>query len=157
MIKKKGVSPVIATVLLVGIVIVLGVIIFLWFNSLRGEAITKFDGQNVETLCREINLDIRYEDGYLYVENSGEVPVFRLNFVLEDSSGNSERKSISDLDTGWPTYGLNSGARYGSQNDISAEFSGFDSVKAIPVLRGVTEEGKQKNYECKDDEGFVVI
>ena len=155
--EKKGVSPVIATVLLVGIVIVLGVIIFLWFNSLRGEAITKFDGQNVETLCKNVDMNVRYENGYLYIENAGEVPIFRLNLLLEDSSGNTETKSVSDIDVNWPTYGLNSGARYSSNNDLSADFSGYDSVIAIPVLRGVNEEGKQRNYECKKEEGFRVI
>ena len=37
---KKGVSPVIATVLLIAIVIVIGLIIFLWFRSLTKDALT---------------------------------------------------------------------------------------------------------------------
>ena len=41
--RKKGLSPVIATVLLIGIVIALALIIFLWFRGTMKPAITKFD------------------------------------------------------------------------------------------------------------------
>ena len=53
---KKGVSPVIATILLIGIVIVIGLIIFLWLRSLTQEAVTKFD-KNVELFCEDFNFD----------------------------------------------------------------------------------------------------
>jgi len=45
--KKKGVSPVIATVLLIAMVVVIALIIFLWFRGLTKEAITKFDVRNL--------------------------------------------------------------------------------------------------------------
>jgi len=44
---KKGLSPVIATMLLIAIVVVIGLIIFLWFRGMTEEAITKFDGTNI--------------------------------------------------------------------------------------------------------------
>ncbi|MAG78897.1 hypothetical protein CMI40_00795, partial [Candidatus Pacearchaeota archaeon] len=42
-INKKGVSPVIATVLLVAIVVIIGLIIFQWFRGMTQESIIKFD------------------------------------------------------------------------------------------------------------------
>ena len=40
-IEKRGLSPVIATVLLVGIALVLASIVFLWAKNFIGEAVTK--------------------------------------------------------------------------------------------------------------------
>lgn len=55
--KKKGVSPVIATVLLIGIVIALSLIVFIWMSTFIGETITKFDGENVELVCDKVEID----------------------------------------------------------------------------------------------------
>ena len=50
---KSGLSPVIATVLLVGLVVVSGLIIFMWFRGLTQEAVVKFD-QNIQLVCLKI-------------------------------------------------------------------------------------------------------
>jgi flagellin-like protein len=43
---KMGVSPVIATVLLVAMTVVIALIVFLWFRQIGKEVVTKF-GENV--------------------------------------------------------------------------------------------------------------
>ena len=59
--KKRGVSPVIATILLIGIVIVIALIVFLWLRGMQQEAITKFEGMNVE--IEELNMLLTTQEG----------------------------------------------------------------------------------------------
>jgi len=66
--KKKGVSPVIATVLLISIVIILGVIIFLWARGFVEESAQKSD-RAVDMSCDDINFEAGYND------NAGEIEV----------------------------------------------------------------------------------
>ena len=49
--KKRGVSPVIAVILLIALVVVIGVIIFFWFKSMTQEAVVKFENENIKVVC----------------------------------------------------------------------------------------------------------
>ena len=83
MINKKGVSPVIATVLLIAMVIVMGVIIFLWFRGFNESAITK-GGTNVELVCNDVIFSADY-DSYsdrLSIINDGTVSIFNMNIKI---------------------------------------------------------------------------
>ena len=64
MIKKRGVSPVIATVLLISMVVIIGIIIFLWFRGMVGETVTKF-GKNIELACEDVVFDASYSTSTL--------------------------------------------------------------------------------------------
>jgi len=127
--KKKGVSPVIATVLLIAMVVVIALIIFLWFRGLTKEAITKFDGQNIELVCMDVSFEASYSSGVLYIANLGNVPIFGMKMkILSDGS-----YQTVDLSSGWPTSGLNQGATYSgdvctfliSRNFLKASIAGF--------------------------------
>src|SRR3989344_838916 len=83
--KKEGVSPVIATVLLVTMVVVIALIIFLWFRGINKEAITKFDGTNVEIICSDVRFDASYSSGVLYVINNGNVPMYSMKMKISDA------------------------------------------------------------------------
>ena len=61
---KKGVSPVIATVLLIGIVIALGLVVFFWFRSFTQEAVTKFGGENIQLVCNNVQFEGSYSSTY---------------------------------------------------------------------------------------------
>src|SRR3989344_782855 len=76
--KKKGVSPVIATVLLITMVIIIGLIIFLWIKGLVIEGCEKFD-KACELNCEDVMFDADYSNGILAVSNTGNVPIFRVN------------------------------------------------------------------------------
>ena len=64
---RKGVSPVIATVLLVAMVVVLALIVFFWFKGLTKEAVTKFGGTNIEIVCNDVSFSSEYSNGVLTV------------------------------------------------------------------------------------------
>ena len=101
---RKGVSPVIATILLIGIVIAIGVIIFLWVRGFVKEEGTKF-GKNVRLVCDDINFDASYSGGILSISNVGNVPIFRVKIELY-SSGSFVTKDITDVSSNWLSTGL---------------------------------------------------
>ena len=150
---KLGVSPIVATVLLISMVVVLALIVILWFMSMTEEAITKFDGQNVEIVCQDIKFEASYSPGRLLMENTGSVPIFKAK-VKKESSGDFVTEEISTTSpNNWPTKGLNPG---------KAVVLGYDAGSAsvitiIPVLVGESESG-MNSYICDEKQtGYELI
>jgi|TARA_Y100000310_G_scaffold344913_1_gene460478 flagellin-like protein len=139
---KKGVSPVIATVLLIGIVIVIALIIFLWLRGLTQEAVIKFD-QNVELVCDEIEFDADYSVGSLTISNIGNIPIYEMKIKsLEDTS--FETQDLNTLSVNWPDAGLNPGRVFSDSISTTA-----NSMILIPVLIGSAESG-EKPFTCDE-------
>lgn len=90
--EKKGLSPVIASVLLILLVLVLASLIFLWAKGFISEQIQKFD-RPVESLCGDIRFDAELvvEAGFhtLEVRNTGDVGIFNFE-VKRIKEGESE-------------------------------------------------------------------
>lgn len=143
MIKKRGISPVIATVLLIAMVVVIGLIIFLWFRGISKEAITKFEGTNIELVCGDVQFDASYSEGILYLSNVGNVPIFGMKMKIA-SEGNYR---TIDLVEGWPDLGLNQGGTF--SGDISSEVVGSESITLTPVLMG-SSKGGEKTFNCNE-------
>jgi len=148
---NRGVSPVIATVLLVAMVVVIGLIIFLWFRGLTEEAITKFGGRNIELVCEDIESSSSYSTatGILSILNLGNVPIFGMKVKISEQ-GSHETLDMKDLSVGWPDIGLRQGGTF--SGDLSTEFVGADQVLLIPVLMGTSAQGEQ-TYVCEDKYG----
>ena len=72
---KKGLSPVIATVLLISIVVVIALIILLWAMSFFREVIQK-QGKSAEQACGEVDLEASLNGDSLSVINNGNIPVY---------------------------------------------------------------------------------
>ena len=147
---KKAVSPVIATVLLVTMVVVIALIIFLWFRNINKEAITKFDGTNVEIICSDVEFDSSYSSGNLYVLNNGNVPLYSMKLRVF-KEGSYETNDLQDISgSNWPEKGLNPGMAFSSAT-LGSLISGADKVTMIPVLIGISEEtGETKFHICDD-------
>ncbi|MEA3414251.1 MAG: archaellin/type IV pilin N-terminal domain-containing protein [Nanoarchaeota archaeon] len=144
--KKRGLSPVIATVLLIGIVIVIGLIVFLWFKGISEEAITKFEGTNVKLICEEVRFEATSSESNLYISNVGNVPIYKMKAKISGAGS----YSTEILETGWPDLGLNQGGVY------AGTFSGSGTeVLLIPVLLGSTESG-DKAYTCEERHGYKI-
>lgn len=133
---KKGVSPVVATVLLIAIVIVLAVLVFLWARGFVGESITK-KGRPVDQVCDDISLDIQYSssDGRLQITNTGNIPVFRLE-VQKKTGGTETRDSIDQR------------IYVGSSIEASINSGVYDWIKIYPAVYAEGEKGKVA-YTCK--------
>ena len=137
--KRRGLSPVVATVLLVGMVIVIALIIFLWIRGLQDEAITKF-GKNIELVCYDVEFDASYSEGVVSVLNTGNVAVHE--FKAKVGSGGSYStvavKGIQNLDSGMAGSG-----------EVDVE-SGDEEIVLIPVLMGSSSKG-EKTFVCDED------
>ncbi|GIU68670.1 MAG: hypothetical protein KatS3mg001_520 [Candidatus Pacearchaeota archaeon] len=146
---KKGLSPVIATVLLVAMVLVIALIIFLWFRGLSKEAITKFGGTNVELICQDVTFLSNYESssGILSVVNTGDVPIYSLNVKIT-KPGSFETLEIKEISTNWPINGLMPGGSFSSE-DLSSKFSEATSISITPILLGESA-GQEKTHSCDE-------
>jgi flagellin-like protein len=146
---KKGVSPVIATILLVGIVIVIGLIIFAWLSGLTEESVTK-SGENAKLVCEDVEFDSSYSStNKLIISNEGNVPIYGMEIKIFEGGG-FETESIRDLSEEWPEVGINQGQAF-SDNIY------FDAVKIelIPVILG-SSNGEEKTFTCDERHGSEI-
>jgi len=139
LVQNKGVSPVIATVLLVAMVVVIGLIVFLWFKGMVTEEGTKF-GKNVKLNCPEVNFKASYSGGSLSVVNTGTIPIYSMKIKLSEG-GDYSTETVSD----WPENGLNQGASFQGEIDIGTS----NELLLIPVLIAKYGTGN-KAYVCEE-------
>ncbi len=136
---KKAVSPVVATVLLIAIVIILALIIFLWaFKGFIPEAIQK-RGQPIDQACNEVSLEVSYLKnlGELEVINIGNIPVYRLD-IRKIEKGRVDKEEYE----GGVSVGQSITVDIGTETE-------YDEVEVIPVILGETETSK-KIHPCKN-------
>jgi flagellin-like protein len=150
---KKGVSPVIATVLLISMVVVIAVIVFIWFRSMTKEAITKFGDTNIELVCNDVMFDASYDhSGLLSIVNTGNVPIFGMK-IKAVTSGKKEQFDLKEI-SNWPAFGLNSGSTFSS--DVGADVGDPDQIILTPVLLGTSDSG-DKSFVCDEKQYGVEI
>jgi flagellin-like protein len=150
---RKGISPVIATVLLIAMVLVIGLIVFMWFRGLTQEAVTKFEGENIELACDDVNFVADYNGGLLFISNTGNVPIYEINLkILKE--GSHQTKNLKDLSINWPDLGLNQGGTFSGY--IADEVVGANEIIVIPILLGKSEQG-EKTFVCDEQFGYNII
>lgn len=144
--EKKGISPVIATILLISLTVVIGVIIFLWFRGMTQEVITKSGGKNIELVCDDVQFEVDYSNGKLFISNTGNIPIFGI-YVKEYKESSYSTKYIKELSEEWPSSGINQGERI----SLEISFGGdVEKIILIPELIGNSEKGK-KAFMCDED------
>jgi flagellin-like protein len=140
---KKGLSPVIATVLLIAVVISLSAIVFFWARGFIPSVIQK-SGISASQACSEIVLTATYSSGtgMLTVTNNGNIPISRFS-VAAESNG-----EITVID-------FSESVLIG--NSVSVVYSPADgaSIKLTPSILG--EGGNQKKlYKCENTFDVVI-
>lgn len=144
---RKGVSPVVATVLLISLTIVLALIVYLWAQGLVKEQIEKY-GQNAEQVCDQLIFDaeIVHESGNifdLYLTNQGNVPIYAVD-IKKIGKG----KSIVDR----RTISLSEGGA--SKEALTLERSSYDAIAVIPVILGsIRGTQNDRPYACPQQYG----
>ena len=154
MIKKKGVSPVIATVLLISMVIIIGIIVFLWFRGMIGETVTKF-GENIELACEDVVFDASYSSGILYIVNNGNIPIYDFNVKFE-GAGSRDTSRMSEIST-WKSELGESRLAQGKSYSGSINDGGADKIVLIPILLGSTDKGETAEFVCDENSGNKII
>lgn len=148
--KKEGLSPVIATVLLIAMVIVMGLIVFLWMRGSIKEVIYKFSDQNIELACADVSFTPEYTSatGNLYVVNNGDVPI--KDFKVRVTTGGT-KTTLTDI--------VFSGIASGNDEsvDIREKIGSAEEILVIPILQGKTSSGTLKNYVCDEKYGEKIF
>lgn len=158
---KRGVSPVIATVLLVAMVIVIAVIVFFWMRGFLKEPITKFGDENVELACDKVSLIAKLDSlqENLEISNNGNVPIEKVKLKLVNLEGDYESYTTGSRLKAGKTMDLINEADLKDKNGVSAriDFSEeLEKIVIIPVLLGKTSSGEEKEYVCPDRNGKEV-
>ena len=139
--KKRGISPIVASILLVVIVVVLAMIIFIWARYFISESLQK-NNRPIEAVCGDVNIVASISGEDLIITNNGNVYVWDIR-LKEISVGSSE---ISDLNTG----GISPGASYTYTEGVTGE------IIIIPKLLGENEEGYDRVYICDEEDGYTL-
>ncbi|MBU0958963.1 MAG: hypothetical protein KKB31_03380 [Nanoarchaeota archaeon] len=147
--KKRGVSPVVATVLLIAMVIVIALIIFLWFKNIGGEVVSKF-GQNIELTCGEVEFYADYDNNQVYISNIGTIPIFGMSVKVNSGSSHETKNIINEFDN-WDTRGLDQGETYSGPRKSGPYGTDVESLILTPVLLGTTDDG-EKTFKCNENQ-----
>ncbi len=150
---RRSLSPVIATVLLIALVLILAIIIFLWARGFISERIEKFPGQAIEDTCRNVNFDASYytESGtpMLEIVNRGNVPIYGIGVKQKQSSGNSNMFSynitVNVGGSGKAVVGDNINSDETSELIIYPQILGTVQGKSINKLYTCFEQGITKS------------
>lgn len=149
-IKKKAVSPVIATVLLIMIVIILAIIIMLWSRGFIKEKILKFD-KPIENVCNEVSIKTFVNEDYTYgFTNNGNVPIYAVEIKITEK-GSSEIIRAGQDKNGQVNIGLST-----VLDVLPIDPDEDEEVKIIPVLLGKNKDGAIKEYTCPEQSAFVL-
>lgn len=142
---KKGISPLVATVLLVSITLILAVIVFFWARSFISETIEK-NNRAIEMSCEDISFLIEARDGNLSLENIGSIPIYGVEMRIK---GNGEVKQIGQTSG---TIGPGQSAVF----SLPAEAHIGDEIIAVPILLGENEAGTERvAHVCDSDYGIT--
>ena len=136
---KRGLSPVIATALLIVIVLVLALIIFLWARGFLKEKNVKFN-QPIENSCADIVFNSEASAGVLSVVNNGNIPIYQFEIYKIDAGS---RTLIDKL-------GCANGATINPGDDCdmnSDKIVKGNTIFIAPIILGMVGETEQP-YTC---------
>ncbi len=139
--ERKGLSPVIATVLLIVLALILASIIFLWARSFLIEKAQK-EGEPAENSCGSIQFEAEAYGAEVHIVNRGNVPLYSFEIKKKSSGtiekvetvGGSEGSTIRNGETG-------------SISLIGTSIQTSEEIIVTPIILGsIGSESKQ--YFC---------
>ena len=152
-VNKKGVSPIIATILLIALVVIIALIVFQWMKGFTKEAVTKFDGTNIELVCNDVQFDASYSAGTLTISNSGNIPIYNFDVKTEYPGGHDTIDLKVESPQNWGD-GLSQGGVFSGSVFVSTDAT---NIILIPILLGVNKDGEQKTQACDERYGKEVF
>lgn len=143
---RKGLSPVIASVLLVALVLVLGMIVFLWAKLFIPDVIQK-NGERIENLCPRVAFDASYfssddsTSDTLTIQNTGNEVIYGVNYAVE-KVGSLE---YTELTGKIVVAGMSKDYEIASNKATPGE-----NIRLIPILLGEGRGGELEAFACED-------
>jgi len=156
--EKRGLSPVVATTLLVGVVIILGVIIFFWARTVLPEIIYK-ESVNIKQFCDDTDFSVDAEMSgtsvNLTIINRGTVPIFGFS-IREVGVGGTDDLGFAKFED--DSYGISPGqtARATLDPGSGSSIEDGDTLFIAPILLGETDTEKRP-HPCDDEYGDEVV
>lgn len=149
---KRGVSPTVATMLLIAIALVLAVIILIWMRSFVSEKLQKDLGNGaepIESVCEKVSFDaetiLAGSTLEINVVNTGNVPLYELS-VSQKKLGSIKNFGIASFD--FTGRSVLSGETRMARLPISNNLDIGDTLVIYPVILG-EREGTTKGYPCE--------
>jgi flagellin-like protein len=134
---KKGISPVIATVLLIVVAIGLFIAIFFWIRGMQQEAILKFNS-DIKQSCLNVNFDATYQGGTIQIQNTGSIPIWKADVYLRQGGSLTNKGFIA---------GPIMPGTSASQTGIACG----GSLEITPILLGNSQKtGAEAEYKCQE-------
>lgn len=154
---KKGLSPIIATVLLVLFVLILASMIFLWARGFVSEQIEKF-GQPIDKLCSGVRFEVAKTSGKvaskysLEVTNRGDVDIYQLDIKMQ-KGGNTEMEKFRYQIAAGKSVKEDVILKMGENKNIDP-----DKITVFPALIGAAKSGKSnKIFTCLEQGKIITI
>ncbi len=138
-VEKRALSPVIASVLMILLVIVLASIIFLWTKGFVEERIEKF-GKPIEETCASVNFEVSRQGNELEITNRGNIDIRHLDIKMFKGGDSEINKFDMAVDAG-----------DSARKNILLEMSSGkpDKIIVYPALVGNTPgKGKNNIFTC---------
>ena len=143
--KKKGLSPVIASVLMIMLVLILAVMIFLWARGFISEQIEKFD-KPINDVCATVNFDAVRVGDELEIINRGNVGIRSFDIKLI-KGGDAE---VAEFDFDRPQVEPGQAIRE-KVSLLMKDGSTPDRIVVYPSLLGGVRGGNtNKMFTCTD-------
>jgi flagellin-like protein len=145
---KRGISPIIATVLLIMLALALVLILLLWASNFFAEKAQK-NGNAVDQSCASADFQAEIDNnGDLNIENRGNVPLYGINLFIQGDGFDDSRQIVSSAGT------ITSGStrNVGSAGSIPSG----SKVFASPILL-VEQNGGKLSYPCSQDYGKQIL
>lgn len=154
MIKKerKGVSPVITTVLLVLIVLVLATLIIVWGTQFIPEKLSKF-GASIEDGCSNVKLTATPSgegaNMMLALANTGDIHIYKIG--VQTIGGSSSEIKTYDLGPN------NNGLKPGDTFSINVNAGSADKLEIVPIILGETEGKTIQEFSCSGNSKVISL
>ena len=149
--KKRGLSPVIATVLLISLSLALAIIVFFWARSFIAERVQK-QGQEIGAFCEQTVFNVEaVKDATnninIYLTNTGNVPIYG----IEVRSKKIGEVAVVETFVNKNIYAGESGNVVIGDSTLAAG----EVLAIVPILLGETNEYR-KPYVCDKEYGIDV-
>ena len=141
-VNSRGLSPVIASVLLILLVLVLAAMIFLWARGFISEQVEKF-GKPIDQICESVDFEVQRVGSDLEVVNRGNVDIYYLSIKMIKGGDSKFEKFDFPVDAG---ESVRKGITLLMENNVVP-----DEVIVYPALIGNVKGGDSNMpFTCLD-------
>ncbi len=136
---KRGISPIIGAVILIGLATAIGAFVFTWGAELIPRQVL-LSGDPVELLCPQLELEVGVFGDELDIYNKGNIPLHGGTLKVNTLGTTTTHSFVAELGPGKSTAI--------PLADIGVTLVEGQTIIFSPSLLGETSQGEQVVYEC---------